>query len=420
MRSRGRRGLAAALLGVVAACSAPWEDASPPRGRAGDAGGQPQAVTGGTASPAPPGASPGGAPASSSPRTFTLVAAGDVLIHPPVTAQAHRDGHRRGYDFRRILAGVKPVVAGADLAICHLETPLAPSGGPFEGYPTFDAPPQVAEGLAATGYDTCSTASNHTLDQGASGVARTLDALDDSGIRHAGSARSHAEAHQPTIIDVEGALVAHLSYTFSFNGISPSASWIANPIDREAILRDARKVRQAGAQVVVVSLHWGSEYWHEPTPEQRDLAEALLSSSAVDLIVGHHAHVVQPFERVDGSWVAYGLGNHLAHHAEPVGESEEGVIARFTFGETRDGRWKVTKAEAIPTLIDLGPPLRVVALPAALSATRTPLPERQRVRYGQGYQRTRNVLTGLGADDAGLVVPRPATQDGHERSQAPG
>ncbi|MGH3342295.1 MAG: CapA family protein [Carbonactinosporaceae bacterium] len=406
MRSRGRHAIVGVLLGVVAACGTPWGDAS----TAGDSEQHPgdgaPAGTGGRAAATAP-AAPGGPSASPAPRAFTLVAAGDVLIHPPVTAQAYRDGHGRGPDFRRILAGVEPVVASADLAICHLETPLAPPGGPFEGYPTFAAPPQVAEGLATTGYDTCSTASNHTLDQGASGVAQTLDALDESGVRHAGSARSHHEAHQPTIIDVGGALVAHLSYTFSFNGISSTASWIANPIDRATILRDARKVRQAGAQVVVVSLHWGSEYSHEPAAEQRDLAEALLSSSAVDLIVGHHAHVVQPFERIDGGWVAYGLGNHLARHAVPVGESEEGVIARFTFTESRDGRWKVTAPEAVPTLIDLGPPLRVVALPAALSGSRTELSEQQRARYKEGYRRTRNVLSALGADDDGLVVPGP-------------
>ena len=104
---------------------------------------------------------------------------------------------RTGYDFAPMFASVKPVVSAADLAICHMETPLGPADGPFSGYPSFSVPPQVATGLADLGYDSCSTASNHSLDQGEAGVARTLDALDAAGIRHAGTARSPAEAAEP-------------------------------------------------------------------------------------------------------------------------------------------------------------------------------------------------------------------------------
>ncbi|MEW5625675.1 CapA family protein, partial [Streptomyces hydrogenans] len=82
-----------------------------------------------------------------------------------------------GYDFRPMLAGVKPVVSGADLALCHMETVYGKDGGPYTGYPAFKSPPEVAAALAATGYDSCSTASNHTLDDGAAGLGRTLDAL---------------------------------------------------------------------------------------------------------------------------------------------------------------------------------------------------------------------------------------------------
>jgi hypothetical protein len=119
-------------------------------------------------------------------RGFTLVASGDVLPHSSIIDRAQADAGGYGYDFRPMLAGVKPVVARADLAICHMETVYGADG--HTGYPTFKSPPEVAQGLAATGYDACSTASNHTLDDGAAGIHRTLDALDRAGVRHAGSA----------------------------------------------------------------------------------------------------------------------------------------------------------------------------------------------------------------------------------------
>ncbi|MGH3623736.1 MAG: CapA family protein, partial [Sciscionella sp.] len=267
-------------------------------------------------------------PVSSSrhaPAGFTVVASGDILVHPAVTAQAEADGGgRRDYD--RILAGVAPVVSSADLAICHLETPIAPAGGPFHGYPTFSVPPEIATAIAHTGYDTCSTASNHTLDEGAAGVRRTLDALDRAGVAHTGSARSAAEAARPLILRANGVKVAQLSYTFGFNGIAlpPGKPWLANEIDPVRIIHAARRARAAGAQVVIVSMHWGTEDQHKVTAQQRRLAHRLLADGSIDLIVGCHAHVVQPFARIDGKWVAYGMGNLVARHDEPLGSTEEG------------------------------------------------------------------------------------------------
>ncbi|CBG68329.1 putative lipoprotein [Streptomyces scabiei 87.22] len=149
---------------------------------------------------------------------FTLVASGDVLPHMSVIEQAHADAGGHGHDFVPMLAGVKHVVSAADLAICHMETVYG-ADGDYSGYPVFRSPPEVAEALAATGYDACSTASNHTLDDGAPGVRRTLDALDRVGVRHAGSARTEEEALQPTLMRVRGARVAHLAYTYGTNGI---------------------------------------------------------------------------------------------------------------------------------------------------------------------------------------------------------
>ena len=341
-----------------------------------------------------------GLPAASGPATpasFTVVASGDVLVHPALTEQALADSGTPVPDFGPLLAGIAPVVSAADLALCHLEVPLAEPGGPYAGYPSFNAPPQVATALAEAGYDSCSTASNHTLDRGRDGVQRTLEALDAAGLAHTGSARSAAEAAQPLIVDVGVARVAQVSFTYGFNGLQlpADAPWLANLLDAEAVLHAARAAKQAGADVVIASLHWGAEYQAEPTAEQRDLAARLLADPAVDLIVGHHAHVVQPFELIDGEWVAYGLGNHVARHDEPRGRTEEGVIARFTFTWTPGTGWRVTRAEYVPTLLELGPPIRLLDLSTAPPSDRA----------AQALTRIDQVVASRGGRQVGLTRP---------------
>ncbi|MFN2497406.1 MAG: CapA family protein, partial [Pseudonocardiaceae bacterium] len=164
----------------------------------------------------PPRASASAAPA---PVSFMVVASGDVLIHPALTEQAMADSGTAVPDFGPLLSGVAPVVSAADLALCHLEVPLAEPAGPYAGYPSFNAAPQVVTALAETGYDSCSTASNHTLDQGRRGVLRTLDALDAAGLAHTGSARSALEAARPLIHDLGVARVAQISFTYGYNGL---------------------------------------------------------------------------------------------------------------------------------------------------------------------------------------------------------
>lgn len=338
------------------------------------------------------------------PEMFTVVATGDVLIHPALSDQAAEDTQAvdgaspDDFDYGPLFAGIRSLVSKADVALCHLETPLAEDGGPYSGYPQFSAPPEVADALARVGYDSCSTASNHTLDQGRQGVVSTLDALDEAGIRHTGSARSASEAESPLILDVGGVRVAHLSYTFGFNGfqLPPDAPWLANELDPDAVVAEAEAARAAGAEVVIASVHWGQEYVHEPTEQQRVLADTLLGADAIDLVIGHHAHVVQPIEKIGDKWVAYGLGNSVARHAEPRGVSEEGIAARFRFTRTGE-RWTVEKAEYVPTLIELGPPIRLTDLTIA-----EPTPRRT-----EALERTDEIVLSRGAAKDGLTRPGP-------------
>jgi poly-gamma-glutamate capsule biosynthesis protein CapA/YwtB (metallophosphatase superfamily) len=349
-------------------------------------------------------------PGSPRPRRFTMAATGDVLLHSPLWQQAEADAAaagRPGFDFRPLLSGARPTVEGADLAVCHLETPLAPGGGPYSGYPAFSVPPQVAGALADTGYDACTTASNHVYDQGAAGIDRTLAALDAAGIRHAGSARSPDEARSTTLVPAGPARVALLSYTYGFNGYrAPNGeTWRSNPIDAQRIERDARRARARGADVVVVALHWGDEYDNQPNAQQSELAPQLIRSPDIDLLLGHHAHVVQPLERAVSEWVVYGMGNLVARHSTPGAANEEGIAVRFTFIERGDS-WRVERAEYTALLmVKDRSPLRLVDVERALADPATDPGLRDRLALAR--DRTAAVVASRGAADHGLTAITP-------------
>ncbi|MEU5565204.1 CapA family protein [Micromonospora musae] len=355
-------------------------------------------------------ATPSAPPTSAAPpTTLTVAAAGDLLVHPALSEQAAADARRAGrdgHDFTQILAAVKPRVSAADLAICHLETPLAEPTGPFTGWPNFSVPPQLADAAAWAGFDTCSTASNHSLDTGVEGIARTLDNLDRVGLRHTGMARTAAEARRPNVLDVKGVKVGHLSYTLSFNDIPLPAGrpWAANLIDADAIRAEARRAREAGAEIVILSMHWGTEYQHEPTADQSDLARELLASPDIDLIVGHHVHVVQPFEKVGGKWVAYGMGNLTTRFADGSEErSQDAVVPEFTFSRTANGRWAVTEVTVLPTWMEYRPQARVVDVTAA--AADPAAPALRRAHYAAVLRRIAGLVDQRGAVAAGLRMP---------------
>lgn len=156
-------------------------------------------------------------PSGEEPRGFTLVASGDILPHTSIIERARFDSGGTGYDFRPMFAGVKSVVSRADLALCHMGIVYGEKGK-YTGYPLFKSPPEVAQGLAATGYDGCSTASDHSLDDGAGGIQRTLKALDRAKVRYAGTARTEGEARKVTVLRAGPAKVAHLAYTNGVNG----------------------------------------------------------------------------------------------------------------------------------------------------------------------------------------------------------
>ncbi|MDM8085774.1 CapA family protein [Cellulomonas cellasea] len=303
---------------------------------------------------------------------FTIVAAGDVLPHLPVIASARTTSG--GYDFAPLLSPFDAWVQGADLALCHLETPVAPADGKPSGYPRFGSPVEIAQGLADAGWDGCSTASNHSADRGFAGIAATLEALDVAGMGHVGTARSAVEQGQPQLYILERAgqrlTVAHLAATYGTNGMPVDADkpWSVDLLDTARLVAQAEAARAAGADLVVASVHCCVEYVTEPTARQAEVAQALADSAVVDLMIGHHAHVPQPVARLEGGpgglgmWVAYGLGNLLSNQDSEccVAGTESGLLltaqvtstGAFPAQGVEAGPARVTDVQWTPTTVD--------------------------------------------------------------------
>ncbi|HEY3106888.1 MAG TPA: CapA family protein [Gaiellaceae bacterium] len=295
----------------------------------------------------------GNAHADASPRqeqTFDIVASGDLLIHAPVWQRARALGHGR-YDFRPLLARVRPIVSRAALALCHVETPMG--AGPPAGFPIFNSPPELAKAVKWAGWDACDTASNHSADKGQAGINATIRALDSAGVRHTGSFRNRGQSHRILILPMKGLRIAVLAYTYGTNGMPVPHPWSVNLISTTKVIADARRARRLGANLVIANFHWGTENVHEPNMQQRDLARYLLRHRVVDVIVGQHVHVVQPIQRIAGRFVVFGEGNLLSNQTANCcpAESQDGLIAVIhvhAFGTTA----RVTGVDYIPTWVE--------------------------------------------------------------------
>ena len=290
------------------------------------------------------------------PRTATILLGGDLLWHNTVWHSAAEDHARTGaadrFDFDPMFAMLRPYVESADLAVCHEEVPFAPPGGPLHSYPVFAAPHQIVPWIASMGWDACTTASNHSMDAGVDGVLRTADLLDRAGVAHVGTFRSPAERRDPVILTTgTGVRVAVVAATYGLNGyvLPAGQEWAVSQLgDADDLLAQARRAREAGADVVIAHVHWGTEYDHLPNAEQVALADQLTASPDVDLVVGEHAHVVQPITRVNGTWVVYGMGNMVAQSELDRPEAYEGITVQAEVTERPNGGWRVSGLSYLP------------------------------------------------------------------------
>jgi len=315
------------------------------------------------APPTTPSATPSTPPPPPPDAVFTILTAGDVLPHTTVLRTAAEDGED-GYDFAPMLAATEEWTQGADLAICNMEVPLAPPGSAPSGYPVFGAPAELAQNLRDLGWDGCTTATNHTLDRGMAGAKHTLDVFDEVGLGHTGSARSAAEAGTAQWYELhrEGQRirVANIAATYGTNGIPLPEPWVVELIDADRLIEQATRARQAGADLVIASIHCCSEYRGQPDPLQVELAQRLADSGMVDLYIGHHAHVPQPIEELtggpggEGMWVIYGLGNFISNQDEHccVPQTATGLMATATVVKPAEGPARVAEVEWTAVTVD--------------------------------------------------------------------
>lgn len=288
-----------------------------------------------------------GASASASTPTagVDLLFVGDAMQHKAQLDQALAEGENQRYDYSDCFTLIAPAITQADYAVVNLEVPLG--GGPrYSGYPCFSAPDSYAQALADAGFDLFLTANNHCLDSGMRAARRTLTALDSLGVDHTGTFHDAAQREKlvPLIKDIRNIKFAFLNYTYGTNGIPPRDGMEVAFLDRDKMAREIKLARDKGAEIVVVTVHWGVEYVLLENSNQRNWA-AFLADQGADLIIGSHPHVIQPMEVVRNEkenkdvLVVYSLGNFISNMktADTRGgalvkvriERDENGVARF-------------------------------------------------------------------------------------------
>lgn len=313
-----------------------------------------------------------------------LLFVGDAMQHQAQLDQALSEGDGKVYDYSGCFDLIAPDITAADYAVCNLEVPLG--GGPsYSGYPCFSAPDSYAEALRDAGFDMFLTANNHCLDSGDKAARRTLKALDRLGVDHIGTYHDQLQRDSlvPFIKDIHGIQFGFLNYTYGTNGIPPREGMEVAMIDRERIAREMQLARDAGAEILCVTLHWGVEYVLNENASQRDLAAFLIDRGA-DLIIGGHPHVVQPMSVVHNKkenkdvLVVYSLGNFISNMKTT--DTRGGALVKVRVVRDPDGKARFKNAaydllySAKPT--GAGSNFRVI--PSRLATEHVPAAEHQK------------------------------------------
>jgi len=285
-------------------------------------------------------------------RIVTLIFAGDIMGHSP-QFQAAYDTQTKTYDYKVCFENVKPYIESADIAVANLEVTLA--GPPYSGYPNFSSPDALLDALKYAGYDVMLTANNHVLDRGKPGFERTLKILSDKEMKFVGSYlnQQQRDTLYPLIIDTHGLKIAFLNYTYGTNGYKPLSPTIINVIDTNQIKKDIKKARSKSADIVVMTVHWGTEYQTKAGIEQQKLAK-LFVREGVDLIIGSHPHVVQNAEllEIDSTWkvpVFYSLGNSISNQRNI--NTDGGIMVKVEIGANSK---QILKTTYLPVYVHKG------------------------------------------------------------------
>ena len=318
-----------------------------------------------------------------------LVFAGDLMQHlPQVYAARNETG---GFDYSESFHYVKNIFEDADIAILNLETTLTPYTR-YTGYPVFRSPAQLADALQDMGIDIVVMANNHVCDNGRTGMEFTINRLDSLGIAYTGAFADslHYQQLHPLLIETNGLRLALLNYTYDTNGMPMPAGTVVNHIDSTAIANDLDNIDRTQVDCVIVFFHWGDEYVRQPNREQQMLA-ALCHQRGVEIVMGSHPHVVQPFEiQMDADSLiravtVYSLGNLVSNQRDRYRNG--GLIVTLDIRKTAN---EPVEIEPYYTPVWVLLPNYQI-LPVAVADTLS-MPDNQRPTYQQFVDDTRKHL----------------------------
>lgn len=297
-------------------------------------------------------------------QTASIIASGDIMFHDTQLISGYNEETKK-FDFNDVFKYVKKYISEADVAIGNYETVTGGEELGFRGYPTFNSPVETIEALKNAGFDILTTANNHILDTKKEGVFKTIENINKYGLESVGTYKD--DKKEILIEDINGIKIAFLSYTYGVNGYADiknnaELSNIINIIDEDKIKKDTEKCKENGADVVVVSLHWGSEYQRTPSQSQKVLANKMFDWG-VDIILGSHPHVIQKSEIIKHNgkdkFIIYSMGNFISNQrretlkTENKNFTEDGILVKIDLERTSSESEVIIKnVEYIPTWVN--------------------------------------------------------------------
>lgn len=292
----------------------------------------------------------------------SVITAGDNLIHSSLYKDANKNANYNGYDFKPMYELLRPIVEKYDIAYYNQETILGGSEIGLSDYPTFNSPYEVGDAMLDLGFNLVSMATNHTIDKGEKAIINSRKYWNNKeNVLAVGSYTSEEERNEIHIEESNNITYTLLNYTYGTNGIPvpKGKEYLVNvwPTDidninnpdtdtkyqkyKETVLEDINRVRDK-VDVLMVAMHWGVEYTHEPTKYEKDMAQ-FLSDNGVDVIIGTHPHVVQPVTYIDDTLVIYSLGNLISAQYQNQGTCTNykcmvGLMTGFNITKTVKGK----------------------------------------------------------------------------------
>ena len=268
-------------------------------------------------------------------RTAKLFMAGDGLVHGSIWMNAETaDG---SYDFTPMLENLRPILSQYDLKYYNQETILGGTELGLHGYPRFNSPQEFGDATVGLGFNLVSTANNHSLDKDEEGILRsTAYWKKQTGVVMAGTYASQEDRDAMEVHEINGISYVLLSYTYGCNGLEPPAGkdYLVNIYSghEDELLARIKEAKQK-ADVVIVAMHWGTEYSMEANDEQRSLAKQMADAGA-GIIIGCHPHVIEPVEWIGDTICYYSLGNMIS--AQDQQARLIGMIGGVTITKTID------------------------------------------------------------------------------------